>query len=67
MLVIKMCGHFISSMTLTDAGHGDVLGLQRKGNALLPWVNSTRYSGNARFRDLVRFLWKSGTWPVVLS
>jgi hypothetical protein len=22
---------FISSMTLTDAGHGDVLGLQRKG------------------------------------
>jgi hypothetical protein len=23
--------HFISSMTLTDAGHGDVLGLQRKG------------------------------------
>ena len=27
--------HFISAMTLTDAGHGDVLGLQRKGNALL--------------------------------
>jgi len=23
--------HFISSMTLTDAGHGDVLGLQRQG------------------------------------
>ena len=23
---------FISAMTLTDAGHGDVLGLQRKGN-----------------------------------
>jgi hypothetical protein len=54
--------HFISSMTLTDAGHGDVLGLQRKGNALLLWVNWTRYSGNARFCDLVRFQWKSGTY-----
>jgi hypothetical protein len=31
--------HFISSMTLTDAGHGDVLGLQRRWNALLLWVN----------------------------
>ena len=27
--------HFISAMTLTDAGHGDVLGPQREGNALL--------------------------------
>jgi hypothetical protein len=31
--------HFISSMTLTDAGHGDVLDLQRKGNVLYLWVN----------------------------
>jgi hypothetical protein len=28
--------HFISAMTLTDAGHGDVLGLQRKGECALP-------------------------------
>ena len=31
--------HFISAMTLTDAGHGDVLDLQRKGNVLPLWVN----------------------------
>jgi hypothetical protein len=49
-------------MTLTDAGHGDVLGLQRKRNALLLWVNWTHYSGSTRFRDLVRFQWKSGTY-----
>jgi hypothetical protein len=40
--------HFISAMRLTDAGHGDVLGLQRKGNALLLWVNWTHYSGSTR-------------------
>jgi hypothetical protein len=56
--------HFISSMMLTDAGHGDVLGLQRKGNALLLWVNWTRYSGNAWSRDLVRFQWGRNCPPV---
>jgi hypothetical protein len=49
-------------MTLTDAGHGDVLGLQRKGNALYLWVNWSHYSGRTRFRDLVRFSWRSGTY-----
>jgi hypothetical protein len=29
----------ISLMTLTDAGHGDVLGLQRTGDVLYLWVN----------------------------
>ena len=38
---------FISSMTLTDAGHGDVLGLQSKGNALLLWVNWSHCSGSS--------------------
>ena len=28
---------FIWAMMLTDAGHGDVLGLQHKGTALLLW------------------------------
>ena len=43
--------HFISSITLTDAGHGDVLGLQHKGNALLLWVNWSQCSGSSiRFR-----------------
>jgi hypothetical protein len=41
---------------------GDVLGLQRKGNALLLWVNWTHCSGSTRFRDLVRSQWKSGTY-----
>jgi hypothetical protein len=54
--------HFISAMTLTDAGHGDVLGLQRKGNELYLWVNWSHYSGRTRFRDLVRFSWRSGTY-----
>jgi hypothetical protein len=49
-------------MTLTDAGHGDVLGLQRKGNELYLWVNWSHYSGRTRFRDLVRFSWRSGTY-----
>ena len=31
--------HFVSAMTLTDAGHRDVLDLQRKGNVLYLWVN----------------------------
>jgi hypothetical protein len=43
--------HFISSITLTDAGHGDVLGPQHKGNALLLWVNWSQRSGSSiRFR-----------------
>jgi len=54
--------HFISSMTLTDAGHGDVLGLQRKGNALLLWISWSHYSGGTRKTDLVRFQWKAGTY-----
>jgi Phage 5-bladed beta propeller receptor binding platform domain len=39
----------ISSMTL-DAGHGDVLGLQRRGNALYLWVNWTHCSGTTKAR-----------------
>jgi len=31
-------------------GHGDVLGVQRKGNALLLRVNWTHYSGSTRSR-----------------
>jgi hypothetical protein len=54
--------HFISAMTLTDAGHGDVLGLQRKGNALLLWISWSHYSGSTRKTDLVRFQWKAGTY-----
>jgi hypothetical protein len=43
--------HFISSITLTDAGHGDVLGPQHKGNAHLLWVNWSQRSGSSiRFR-----------------
>ena len=53
---------FISSMTLADAGHGDVLGLQRKGNALLLWISWSHYSGGIRKTDLVRFQWKAGTY-----
>ena len=53
---------FISAMTLTDAGHGDVLGLQRKGNALLLWISWSHYSGSTRKTDLVRFQWKAGTY-----
>jgi len=40
--------HFISAMTLTDAGHGDVLGPQREGNALLLWISWSHYSGSTR-------------------
>ena len=58
--MIKGVRHFISSMTLTDAGHGDVLGLQRKGNALLLWISWSHYSGGTRKTDLVRFQWKAG-------
>ena len=54
--------HFISAMTLTDAGHGDVLGLQRKGDALLLWISWSHYSGRTRKTDLVRFQWKAGTY-----
>ena len=49
-------------MTLTHAGRGDVLGLQRKGDVLYLWVNLSHYSGSTRFRDLVRFSWRSGTY-----
>ena len=35
-------------------GHGEVLGLQRKGNALLLWISWSHYSGGTRKTDLVR-------------
>jgi hypothetical protein len=46
--------HFISSITLTDAGHGDVLGLQRKGNVPEYRHLLTRAS---RYRQRPRQLW----------
>ena len=49
-------------MTLTDAGHGEVLGLHRKGYALLLWISWSHYSGGTRKTDLVRFQWKAGTY-----
>ena len=62
LLMIKVCGTLHLGHDAYRCRHGDVLGLQRKGNALLLWVNWTHYSGNARFRDLVRSQWKSGTY-----
>ena len=54
--------HFISAMTLTDAGHGDVLCPHRKGNALLLWISWSHYSGSTSKTDLVRFQWKAGSY-----
>ena len=60
--MIKMCATSSHRLRITDTGHGDVLGLQRKGNALLLRAHWSYYSGNTRFRDLVRFQRKSGTY-----
>jgi hypothetical protein len=54
--------HFISAMTLTDAGHGDVLGLQRKGNALLLWISWSHYSGSTR-----KLIWSDSNGRRVLT
>jgi hypothetical protein len=54
---------YISAMTLTEAGHGDVISIHRITNKLWIWVNWTHYDTNGtRHRDLVRFPWKSGTY-----
>jgi hypothetical protein len=54
---------YISSMTITEAGHGDVISIHRITNKLWIWVNWTHYdTDGARHRDLVRFPWKSGTY-----
>jgi hypothetical protein len=54
---------YISAMTLTEAGHGDVISIHRITNKLWIWVNWTHYdTDGARHRDLVRFPWKSGTY-----
>jgi hypothetical protein len=54
---------YISAMTLTEAGHGDVISIHRITNKLWIWVNWTHYdTDGTRHRDLVRFPWKSGTY-----